>query len=133
MRILPSLLAGAACALLTFSCGSDDDGGFTDGNTDPQRAECETKAVMSCISSNGSCHEWYSDEAADAIYSTCVQLGDVISDNPCPDRYSQCCIHVEGSYDYPEGICVSADDPDLAEFRGYCESTEEKPEKWCGG
>ncbi|MCA9630278.1 MAG: hypothetical protein KC766_21555 [Myxococcales bacterium] len=131
MRILPSLLACAACALLTFSCGSDDDG-FTDGNADPQRAECETRAVMSCIGSNGTCHEWYSDEAADALYSTCVQLGNVISDEPCPESYSECCIHVEGSYDYPEGICITASDPDASSFEGICESTDDEPQKWCG-
>ncbi|MCB9587923.1 MAG: hypothetical protein H6718_21135 [Polyangiaceae bacterium] len=133
MRILPALLASAACALLTIACSSDDDGGFTDGNTDPQRAECETKVVMSCISTSGTCHEWYSEEAADAIYSTCVQLNQVISNQPCPTRYSECCIHIEGSYDYPEGICLSDTDPDLAGFKSRCESTQDHPERWCGG
>lgn len=131
MRILPSLLAGAVCALLTFSCGSDDDG-FTDGNADPQRAECETRPVMSCILSNDSCHEWYSDEAADALYSTCLQIGSVSYD-PCPERYSACCIHIEGSDGYPEGVCLSDSATDLAGFKERCASSEGEPEKWCGG
>lgn len=125
--------AGVAWVFLIFGCGSDDDTGFTDGNSDPQRAECVTRAVFSCTDeSGGVCREWYSDVAADAITSACIQLGHTMRDEPCAADYSECCIRIEGSNDYPEGVCITSSNFDLPDFKESCVGTPDEPEKWCG-
>lgn len=94
------------CLALSLSaCG---DGPFTDGNEDPERATCDTVGVMSCTNSAGICHEFYSDIASDAILHACYNLGDDVYSGSCAADYTRCCIHMDGSNDYPEGICTNA-------------------------
>jgi hypothetical protein len=62
---------------------------------------------MSC-NGGDNCHEFYSQQAADAVRGDCVQLGQVISSQPCPHTLPDCCIETTGSYGNPEAICVAA-------------------------
>lgn len=105
-----------AASFWLLACSSTA-GGPVDGNADPQVATCNTKTVMSCTG-GGVCHAFYSQKAADAIRSDCRDLGDSIS-TECSASYSLCCIHMDGSNDLPEGLCVG---PDLeANLREQCQ------------
>ncbi|MGE0323682.1 MAG: hypothetical protein AB7K71_04310 [Polyangiaceae bacterium] len=129
MRILPSFIAGVACALLTFSCSGADDG-FTDGNEDPQRAECETKPLYHCF--GVSCYEFYSGVAASAERAACADFGSGMQAGGCPAEYSDCCIDIEGYNDYPNGTCKTPGSS--ASLKSSCVTeTSSEPKKWCGG
>ena len=56
---------------------------------------------MSC--SDGSLrHEFYSDEAASAVYSTCIALGNTVTYAPRPASFTVCCVDEDGSDPYAE-------------------------------
>jgi hypothetical protein len=86
----------AATLAVVLSCSSSG-----------QSGPCAMAVVMSC---NGgtTCHEFYSQAAADAVRADCVSLGQAISDQPCPHSLPDCCIEQNGSNGYPEGICLAA-------------------------
>jgi hypothetical protein len=104
------------------ACGGES----TDGNEDPSTATCRTRAVMHCRSGS-SCHEFYSDLAANAVRSTCVSLGDTVADGPCAPTYDRCCIHIDGSYDRPEGICLSPSSSVYSDLSANCDA----PDPFC--
>jgi hypothetical protein len=67
---------------------------------------CAMGVVMSC-NGGDSCHEFYSQAAADAVRGDCVALAQTITDQPCPHYLSDCCVRQSGSNGYPEGICLA--------------------------
>jgi hypothetical protein len=105
MSYLKSILI--LCPVVWVS-GCDGGGDrFLDGNKDPEYATCDTVGVMSCTNDYGICHQWYSDVAANAILYACQDLGDDVWWGPCAAQYNRCCLHLDGSNDYPELICTS--------------------------
>src|SRR5215831_12687122 len=74
-------------------------------SSDPS-APCAMTVVMSC-SDGSSCHEFYSQKAADEVRSDCVSLGQTISKDPCSKIFPDCCVMQRGSNSNPEGQCLA--------------------------
>ena len=82
---------------------------------------CNAGAVMSC-SDGSSCHEFYSDEAASAVYSTCIALGNTVTYAPCPASFAVCCVDEDGSFGNAEGICLPIGHPAASDLRANCDA-----------
>lgn len=82
--------------------------------------------MLSCTDPDGfSCHEFYSNEAASAVRSTCVALGDYIEEAPCPTTYVHCCYHPDGSFGNPEMLCIRSSEPEAATWESDCNDRAE--------
>jgi|WetSurMetagenome_2_1015567.scaffolds.fasta_scaffold630846_1 hypothetical protein len=117
--------------LVCSACGSGNDAPpvDTNGNNNPNTATCQTKVVMSCRSGT-ECHELYSTLAADSIESACVQLNYTMSSEPCSPDFGLCCIHLTGSNEMPEGICIPASASNASTWSTSCANYGE-PTVYC--
>lgn len=97
---------------------SDSPPAETDGNKDPHAVSCDTIVRSTCTHSS-SCHTFYSDVASNAVRPDCQANGSPISAQECSSFFVGCCIRVDGSNGYPEGICVGQSD--VADQKAFCD------------